>query len=157
MGVLINALAMLLSASGPTSGAYFSKPQSNTPITLNAGDAAPPITFSSWIKGDPIPQFQKGTIYILDFWATWCRPCKLAMPHMSDVARRYKGKVQVIGVDVRETIDPGKALDDKVRAFAGKKSNHMNYSVCIDDAKKSMADDLDDCLWRAPHPMRLYR
>lgn len=135
-----HAVAVLLTISSlGLARTHFAKVQAgDRPITLNSGDAAPPISFSAWIKGDPVPRFQKGTIYVLDFWATWCHPCILVMPHMSDIAKRYKGRVQVIGVDVRETIEPSRALNEKVRAFVEKQSNHMDYSACIDDAKKSM-------------------
>jgi cytochrome c biogenesis protein CcmG/thiol:disulfide interchange protein DsbE len=46
----------------------------------------------------------KGKPYILDFWATWCGPCKLASPTMQSIHEKYSGKgLVVIGVNMGET------------------------------------------------------
>lgn len=37
---------------------------------------------------------------ILDFHATWCRPCKMLAPHLQDIQNRYKGKLIVYKIDV---------------------------------------------------------
>jgi cytochrome c biogenesis protein CcmG/thiol:disulfide interchange protein DsbE len=48
----------------------------------------------------------KGKPYILDFWATWCGPCKAASPTMQAIHKKYGGKgLVVIGADVLE--NPG--------------------------------------------------
>jgi len=71
-------------------------------ISINIGDAAPPLYVQEWIKGSPIQQLEKGRIYVLEFWATWCRPCMAAMPHISALARKYHDKITFIGMDVYE-------------------------------------------------------
>jgi thiol-disulfide isomerase/thioredoxin len=108
------------------------------PKPLQIGDAAPAIEVSAWVKGQPVRELQKGTLYVFDFWATWCEPCNRSMPHLSEIARKYKGKVQVVGVDVREKSAPGRALDDMVAVFVKAKGGDMDYNVCTDDAKKWM-------------------
>src|SRR5687768_5815604 len=70
--------------------------------TLIVGDPAPPIAVRKWIKGDPVTNFQPGKVYVVEFWATWCGPCQAAMPHLSELARKYKGKAEVISFDVKE-------------------------------------------------------
>ena len=46
----------------------------------------------------------KGKPYILDFWATWCGPCKAASPTMQSIHKKYSGKgLVVIGADVLES------------------------------------------------------
>jgi thioredoxin len=37
---------------------------------------------------------------VVDFWATWCGPCKLVAPEMEKIAQKYEGKVDVVKVDV---------------------------------------------------------
>jgi thiol-disulfide isomerase/thioredoxin len=42
----------------------------------------------------------KGKIVILDFWATWCPPCRAAIPDLIDIQKKYKNKVVVIGISL---------------------------------------------------------
>lgn len=44
----------------------------------------------------------KGTVVVLDFWATWCGPCRVQAPILDRIARRYPKKVTVLGVNVGE-------------------------------------------------------
>ena len=38
---------------------------------LKPGDPAPPLAITEWIQGEPVAGFEKGKIYLLEFWATW--------------------------------------------------------------------------------------
>jgi thiol-disulfide isomerase/thioredoxin len=38
----------------------------------------------------------KGTVVLLDFWATWCEPCREALPHMREIAKKFQGEPLVI-------------------------------------------------------------
>lgn len=41
-------------------------------------------------------------VALVDFWATWCSPCKMMAPNVDDIATQYKGRVAVGKVDVDE-------------------------------------------------------
>jgi cytochrome c biogenesis protein CcmG/thiol:disulfide interchange protein DsbE len=44
----------------------------------------------------------RGKVVLIDIWASWCAPCKEEMPLLDDIARRMRGKVQVIAVSIDE-------------------------------------------------------
>ena len=69
---------------------------------LTIGDPAPSLKYSKWIKGNPIKGFEDGKVYVLEFWATWCVPCIKAMPHLSELAKKYKSTTTFIGVNIRQ-------------------------------------------------------
>ena len=92
--------------------------------TLDIGDAPPSLAVSSWIKGNKIDSFDPGKTYVVEFWATWCPPCR-RIPHLTELAHKYKD-VQFIGVDVREH-DP-----KKVQPFVDQMGDKMDYSVALD-------------------------
>lgn len=53
----------------------------------------------------------KGKVLVLDFWATWCNPCKMAMPSVQRLHEKFKGKdVEVIGIDVNDNKDPAEYM-----------------------------------------------
>ena len=84
---------------------------------LAIGDPAPKLTVDRWMQGAPIPRFERGTVYVLEFWATWCQPCQKSLAQMDALAKRYGGRgVQVIGVAAAEQDDPA-----KLKAFLEKR------------------------------------
>ena len=67
--------------------------------TLTIGDKAPDIDIAHWLKGDQVKAFEDGKVYVMEFWATWCGPCRASMPHISELQEKYKDyDVTVIGV-----------------------------------------------------------
>ncbi len=81
--------------------ASFAFGQGGSRATLKIGDPAPPLNVT-WIKGEPFTEFKKGQSYLVEFWATWCNPCKLIMPHLSTLAKKYEKDITVVSVSVGE-------------------------------------------------------
>jgi thiol-disulfide isomerase/thioredoxin len=47
----------------------------------------------------------KAPIVMLDFFATWCPPCRAEIPHLANLQKKYEGKLQIVGVLV-DSVDP---------------------------------------------------
>jgi thiol-disulfide isomerase/thioredoxin len=95
---------------------------------LAIGDPAPALGVKQWVKGEPVAAFEKGKVYVVEFWATWCGPCKTSIPHVSELQKTYKDKgVTVIGVSILEN-DP-----TAVEPFVEKMGDKMAYRVATDD------------------------
>ena len=96
-------------------------------ITLKIGDPAPKLHVSKWVQGDPVKEFERDKTYIVEFWATWCGPCRVSIPHLNEIHNKFKDKgLVVIGQDVWEN-DLG-----KVEPFVQKMGDKMTYRVALD-------------------------
>lgn len=101
---------------------------------LEAGDKAPELSIEKWVKGEPVTGFEKGKVYVVEFWATWCGPCIASMPHLSELQRQYKEKgVTIIGVTSE---DPNNSLE-QVESMASDKGDGMGYTVAWDTGRKT--------------------
>lgn len=92
--------------------------------------AAPPFQLPSVGGGTRSLESFNGKVVILDFWATWCPPCRREIPDFIDLQKTYGGKgLAVVGI----------ALDEeaKVRTFV--QQNGINYDVLIGD--RNVASD----------------
>jgi thiol-disulfide isomerase/thioredoxin len=108
---------------------------------LKAGDAAPALKLAKWVKGTEVKTFEKDKVYVVEFWATWCGPCRRTIPHLTKLAKEMKDKVTVIGVSVWET-QPGETGTDyiaKVEKFVTNMGEKMEYNVAADTGEGDMA------------------
>ena len=75
-------------------------------------------------KGSITLESLSGKIAVVDFWATWCGPCKQSFPKLEELAKQNSGKVQVIGISVDDK-------SDGVADFA--KANGATFPIGWDD------------------------
>lgn len=108
--------------------------------SLELGGKAPAIKVGSWVQGKPVANFQKGQVYVFEFWATWCGPCFKAMPHLSELSEKYKTKATFVGVSVWEDRDGTYTAPQKVADFMKANPGRMTYAVAIDTKEGSMAN-----------------
>jgi len=94
--------------------------------SLNVGDPAPTKLPSAYIKGTKVSAFDPKKAYIVEFWATWCGPCKESIPHLTELQANLKDSgLTVIGVHV-----PNGA--DTADAFVKQMGKKMDYTVAKD-------------------------
>jgi len=94
---------------------------------------------------DPAPDFKakdldgnnlsleplKGKVVLLNFWATWCGPCRAEIPSLIELQSRYKDRMQIVGMVVDE--DDERTVRDVV------KSESINYPVALTSPEVRMA------------------
>ena len=99
--------------------------------SLKLGDPAPKLQVAKWVQGEPVTQFETGKVYVVEFWATWCGPCKVSIPHLNELSQKFKDKgVVVIGQDCLEEDE------SLVAPFVKKMGTNMTYRVALDDKSK---------------------
>ena len=111
-----------------------------------AGGAA---QFLSPLKGQPAPGFTledlsgnkvslagyKGKAVLLNFWATWCGPCKIETPWLIELRNQYASQgFEILGISVDDIDrdDPAKLSGEKQEIARFVQQMHMPYPVLID-------------------------
>ena len=56
---------------------------------LGLGDPAPKLEVKSFVKGEPVSEFEPGKNYVVEFWATWCPPCRTSIPHLTELQKNH--------------------------------------------------------------------
>ena len=70
-------------------------------FALGVGDPAPELKAAQWVKHGPVDALDPAQTYVVEFWATWCGPCRSTIPHLTQMARQFTN-VTFIGMNVWE-------------------------------------------------------
>ncbi len=105
---------------------------SNQGRAADLGSPAPALDIAQWIKGGPVALADgKGKkVYVVEFWATWCPPCRTSIPHLTSLQKKFKDKgIEFIGISDEQTA--------VVRKFVDKMGDQMEYTVAVDNERKT--------------------
>ncbi|CAG8684752.1 14861_t:CDS:2 [Cetraspora pellucida] len=86
-----------------------------------------PISDLTFIKGDPVTigdQHNPVPVLVVEFWATWCPPCRDSIPHLTDIQQKFQN-VTILGVTYEKDVD-------KITEFVKSMGDKMNYTVAVD-------------------------
>ena len=84
---------------------------------------APDFSLKSLEGEDVVLTGLKGNVVLLDFWATWCGPCRESIPHLIDLHKTYQGKgFKIVGLSIDKEKDA-----DALRHFV--KSLDIPYAI----------------------------
>jgi peroxiredoxin len=104
------------------------------------GQVAPQFTLTD-TNGQKVSLSQfKGKAVVVDFWATWCAPCKVEIPWLEQFRNQYAGQgLQILGVSEDDLdLDNKTELAKEKQDIADKAAQlKINYPVLIDDANVS--------------------
>jgi thiol-disulfide isomerase/thioredoxin len=94
------------------------------------GDPAAPLKIKEWLKGKPVDLSDREKIYVVEFWATWCGPCRVSIPHLTEMQKKFADKgVVFVGIsDEKPSV---------VKPFIEKMGERMDYVVACDDERQT--------------------
>lgn len=96
--------------------------------SLTVGADAPPLTLAKTVKGTEPKASDRSKTYVVEFWATWCPPCRTSIPHLTDLQKKYP-KIPFIGVTDEEAKD--------VEPFVKDMGAKMEYTVVLDKDRET--------------------
>jgi peroxiredoxin len=118
--LLVSAIAASAGAQTPSAGACAAN---GKPAKLN-------FTFKDINNRKVSLSDFKGKVIILDFWATWCVPCKAEIPGFIDLQKKYGQRgLQIIGLSVDDSLPTAKKYADEMK---------MNYPVLLAEGKEDI-------------------
>jgi len=101
-------------------------------FSAELGDLAAPLQIAEWVKGKPVDlaSGEGKKIFVVEFWATWCGPCRASIPHLTELQKKFKDK-DVVFIGVSDEDVP------TVKKFVEKMGDKMDYTVAVDTDRKT--------------------
>lgn len=99
-------------------------------ISAELGEPAAALQISEWVKGAPVDlaALKGKKVAVVEFWATWCPPCRQTIPHLTKLQKKFKDVV-FVGISGEKP--------DFVKSFVKKQADDMDYGVAIDKDDKT--------------------
>lgn len=97
-------------------------------VKLGVGSNAPVMDIAQWVKGEF--NQSEAEVYVVEFWATWCPPCRKSIPHLTQLQSEFgPNGLTIIGITDEDASD--------VEPFVTRMGSKMDYVVGIDNRSKT--------------------
>jgi peroxiredoxin len=127
--ILLSALVLTGCGSGDDNGAQADASQ----VGGEVGNQAPDFTLPRVNGADSLTLSSlKGKVVLVDFWDTWCPPCREALPHLQELSLAYSEDLVVVGLAL------GQEGDAKVKAFTEK--HGLTFEMVVWDKDQKLID-----------------
>jgi len=92
------------------------------------GQPMPALQVQNWLNGQPDPGQR---LVVIEFWATWCPPCRASIPHMNQLAERFSSDVCFVGLssESNSNFEEGCRKHDL-------KERDFKYALALDSQKR---------------------
>jgi peroxiredoxin len=102
---------------------------SSAPAPLGRGAKAPDFTLPKLGDGSVSLSDLRGRVVLVNFWATWCKPCEEEMPSMEQLYRRLQPRgFEMVAISVDDTTDP---IDEFVERMS------ITFPIALDPGQKT--------------------
>ncbi len=97
---------------------------------LVVGSEAPALDVDQWITTPfgEAPDLAKGKVYVVEFWATWCVPCRMSIPHLTRLQQEWgQDRLEIIGISDEKPED--------VEPWIINQGKRVGYAIATDENK----------------------
>jgi thiol-disulfide isomerase/thioredoxin len=121
--IVLLIMGFILPFASPAPGARQGAPSPAVLRFVKDPDLAPSFALKD-LNGNPLSLSDaKGKVVLLNFWATWCGPCRAEIPDLIELQKKYKDRLEIIGLATQE--DDA----DEVKSFVA--HSGINYRVAM--------------------------
>jgi thiol-disulfide isomerase/thioredoxin len=105
---------------------------------VSIGDPAPPLKIKTWLRGEPVDLAKDASkrVHLVEFWATWCPPCKASIPVLTTFQKNFGTDLAIIGVT---DPDIDRNTPTMIKEFVKDQGPQMGYTVAMDDRGETTA------------------